>query len=875
MVTDTQKSDMVRYLNEYCFDTIWSAMGSRYRANFTLTPATERLQTATFWYDNAVVGLPTTGMYRVFRISDAYFNGAWGPKDGIRYSSDQIANNEDVMFSAYDINGVLLPMCSVWLLSPPGSTSVFVAIEKNTLLAVIDNGINTTLYGSVFRNTRSDEQTWSVYSAKLTKATDADTAIGNALNTTNGGAFVVINGVCYTDLSTLPKRVVGDYVDVKIDPTILTEYVVAVDDTDNGYSSVKYSGDREILHCPKAQNPNQWILTHDNATLFVRDSITKKGVYLHRQDAVSVKQITHNDLSVSRTTLDAFKAGMGSTQIEVVVKVRVDESPRTLMSDSGWIADLYLSNDADIISHLRGVLDDTLTFWKASSLEQSGYVSLMFTDDGADTASKLDDYVAALGYYAVGAILSSNIYTGTYDKADMIITKSFAQVGNTVTPLVYIDGSKIGQSYVTITDHGDYRAGVSLTNSNTLSSGASVIIRTLDAGTSSPLRFTPSADNATLTLDSTYSSKIYLEKSDTPTLGYGRSSSTAYMYSPAGLNTYQIYTNTDGTREVTFASALYGQPVIIPPARYMWYKTENIDTILAAAKPVVIPLTIEASDETVVPLLGYGNIEVYVNGSYLVEDVDFTVSPAYGATTGGTMLVDVIINGSSYFNLTTSGNTVEVYASTDISPDQDVGYAVDNVLPRTNLISFWYPLISSAFVEGAPVQDLLDYAVYMQSTDNIGNGSLFELKPLLPQLTSNLLSDYSPLTDETNVQTINTYYGRTAPSYSTTVNLTVQHRLYSTFLSAVMTDVVAGNYVIIDDTNDSTFLAQFDAQYGYLKQRDPTLYNDDRRIDRRFLSIAANYAQPATGTSDQSRLIQRLITLTLITKPVTLEETLV
>ena len=870
MATDTQKTDMVQYLNQFCFENIWSAMSEQYRVNIPLTPATTRLQTAIFTYDGAVVGLPTTGVYRVFCFNKTSLRGGWGPQDSIWYSTDQIARDTGDKFSVYDVGGRLTPMCETWLLSPKGSDMIFVALHKNAIVATIPNAITTDFYITLFKNTSEAQTGWTVFSQKIVKATDADTALGNAKRSSQ--SMVVVNGVSYTDMTTLPTIKVGDYVDVGIDPTIYTTYVVPVDDTDNGYSSVKYAEDREILHCPKAQNPNSWILTHDGTTLFIRDTITKKGVYFHRVDPHSVKQITHNDISASRSTIDAFKASMSATQVEIVVMVRTLDTPRTLMSESGWIADLYLSDDTDIISHLRGVLDDTLTFWKASELEQSGYVTLMFSDGDSTDASRLDDYVAALGYYATAAILSTGVYTGTYDRSDMVFTKSFVQRGQSITPLVYLNGVKVPQSVVTSIDYDCVRSGVSLSDSVTRAQGQDAYIRVMDAGVVTPLIFTPSADTPSITITPDYSTSLYRKESISAINGYERSSTTAYVYTPPGFLTYQLYTSDTGT-EITFNETVYGTPFIIPVKRFMWYKSITIDDMLGSAEPLVIPVTMEDSNGNELPMLTYGNIEVYINGKYLVKDVDFTYSPLR-STDNGIALTDVIINCGSFIDPTNTGNQVEIYISSDSPTNIDAGYVVDNVLPRKNLISFWYPLISTAFIEGRPTNDLLDYAVYMVSNTNLTNGSLFELKPLIPEIVNDGLSDYSPLQDETNIEIINTYYGRTVPSYSAVVNVDTEHRLYSTYLTAIMADMVAGNLVIIDDANDATFVDQFSA-YAYLKERDPTLYSDDSRVDRNFLSVAACYTQPGAMTSDQQRLIQRLITLTLITKPVVLKETLV
>ena len=89
-----------------------------------------------------------------------------------------------------------------------------------------------------------------------------------------------------------------------------------------------------------------------------------------------------------------------------------------------------------------------------------------------------------------------------------------------------------------------------------------------------------------------------------------------------------------------------------------------------------------------------------------------------------------------------------------------------------------------------------------------------------------------------------------------------------------MSEMVKGTFVPILDPNDSSFLEQF-SQFSYLQNNDPTCSDSNPSVNRNFLSIAACYTQPPTMTIEQTKIIQKLISLTLITKPVVIQETLV
>ena len=89
-----------------------------------------------------------------------------------------------------------------------------------------------------------------------------------------------------------------------------------------------------------------------------------------------------------------------------------------------------------------------------------------------------------------------------------------------------------------------------------------------------------------------------------------------------------------------------------------------------------------------------------------------------------------------------------------------------------------------------------------------------------------------------------------------------------------MQEMVKGTFTPVYDPNDESFLNQF-SQFSYLQNNDPTCSDANPSVNRSYLSIAACYTQPPTMTIEDTRIIQKLISLTLITKPVVMQETLV
>ena len=89
-----------------------------------------------------------------------------------------------------------------------------------------------------------------------------------------------------------------------------------------------------------------------------------------------------------------------------------------------------------------------------------------------------------------------------------------------------------------------------------------------------------------------------------------------------------------------------------------------------------------------------------------------------------------------------------------------------------------------------------------------------------------------------------------------------------------MQKMVKGTFIPVYDPNDESFLNQF-SQFSYLQNNDPTCSDANSSVNRHYLSIAACYTQPPTMTIEDTKIIQKLISLTLITKLVDMQETLV
>ncbi len=876
-MSDTQTANLISYLDEYCFGTVWNSVHEESRVNLALSPLHDRLQTSSTQFRRVMMTLPVLGVsYMTYYFAYTLVQELIPLPINVWVNSQDVLNKSQLWISIYDANGRVIPMDRVWMIRPQYSTDVIVIVEKGAMIACASNGLSTALYLTIFKGVSAARpmQAWSFNptngtTLKSQLQTIAQT-LSSALLQNTAGTILTVNGYEY-DPTQSPAIKTGDYVDILLDLNVVTVYSTVIDLVPGGYQSSLYNGVREIIHCPKLQNPNQQIWTHNSATLHVRDVASGRGVLLHRTSPVSVKQITHNDISVDRTVLNALIAGLGSSQVTVVTRQRAMAVPNILMDDAYYLADLYLCDDATIIQLLRGAGDATLGFWQASQLEQSSYIGLMFSDAYILDASRLSLFITALGYYNTGTVLCHNLYQTIYQGAVFAIEKPYIYQGAAVTALAYKNGRKLPQSGVNAYPISSRKLAIDLSESLYVRKGDAIEVCLLEGGSLNPIRFTPTLTSPSVTV-SYLDLVVYCEVPQTTAqIGYKRQSLVAYTEIVVGSRTFAVYTNTDGSYEITFYPSLYGVTVLLQPGTFMHTTSTVIDTMIANDQPLVLPVSTLASDGTTVPVLSYGSSEVYVNGYHLVEDIDYALQPL--SDNAGVYLLDVIIANKNFLNLQKNGNTVDIFVYSGERVSTDLGYAVQNILPRQSRVTLWYSGLARSSVEGVLAFSLTDDGVYMVSPTAIKDGSVFELSVTYPRALLDVLSAYSPVADQQRLALIDTYLDRTVPAPPAVIPITQQHALYSPYILAIANDIVNHGFIAVNDPDDQAFLRQF-SPYAYLQSRDPTL-SQNNAVDRRFVSIAAAYSELPITSPANAIIIQRLISLILLTTNAALGDVLI
>lgn len=865
---DDVKRAAVRVLNDYCFRGVWNEIQAVYRVNIKLVPARRAYQTGNAVIGSRMVPLPTADMFVVYRLAHPlFFGGVQAPRDTWQ-TAVTINDTIRTQLTIHDIGGVQTPLGQIWVYPMSLRRETLVAIPVHVLEKIYGNG-DAQLYISIYRDAdhagRVTSQSYAIPTVDPTPTiATAQAQIATYLATNAQYLTVVVNGII-VDPRQAYSVAGGDYLDIIYDEDIVARTSVNVSTQSTGYFSLKDKMYKEILHLPKVLNPNNTVITHNSVTLYVRDNLSNRAVLLHRCDPLSVTQITHNDIAASTSVIDALRDKLGSHDVSIELLVRTHQNDNVLIEELSYLRYLYHCNDADIVRHLRGEIDQSLVFWRADRIEQTKYISLMTDTPNGVVAEQLDRYVAGLGYYTVARLLSDRITHLTVGDDGVLfyqVPLPYMLFDSPVYPSVCLNGHKL-RSFDQVTSRAMSSSvlGISINQAVHRTAGMTLDIALLQGGDSRVYRVVPSLAEPTITVPFT-ALDVYEEVTlDTPLVGITTSTSAVYKRRQSLPGTIMQYPDGDGNVQVVFGPSLYGKTLLVQPSRFVQASSRNIDVMLQDNQPLVFVVSNGCANDvdTIYPLLSHTAIDVYVNGKELVPGIDYTATPTRDAD-GNLGFTEVVIAAQEMLVPGSQGNWVEIVSHTDRVMADEGGHVTHNRVSYDRSLNLWQPGLSRLVVDGLAQAEPINDAAWLTPTTEVDNGRPYRVITTLPHDTAVLLADYSDAVDNTRLQLIDRYFQRVPTPASGIVVVPASHRLYSPYLTAIINDLVTDRLVLADDPTDSRFLAQL-AAYEPLRLRDPTC-GPDYALDRTFVDVSPLYRE-LTVSVPVYNLISRLVTLIL------------
>jgi hypothetical protein len=871
-VSIATQTSMVNQLNDYCFRNIWNEVHAEYCINVQVYPVTPNIVIGQFMNtSNVWLALPTpTDQYVVYKASLGAFRGGL-PIDLCQwFTGIDIINGWQTITNTYPQSGQVVARGYTYFYTD--GTNVYIAVSKTALYKMLGIVSWDQMYVSIFRGDILERKIIgnSFYisaSVNFTPYTGSiQTYITNALNINTPGTIVTQNGYEVSQTSSLTFSV-GDFIDVLCDNNVTGAFSVNVSNNTTGYFSSKYARYKEIIHIPKSLNPNNILITNNTCTFHVRSNVTNRGVYLHRNDPTGVTQITHNDIGIATTSINAHRADLNQDNVSVYARIRTMNTNRVLLNDAFCMNILYTLTDAQILQFLVGDIDNYLAFWTANNLETSGYINLMFHTPILSDPSLLSDYCTSLGYYTVASILSDHLRTitlPTSTQRTVILDKGYAFICQDTYPMIFLNGIKLNQSVIVYENVGREKIYIGFVDSVVRNADDVFTASYLANGSSQPYIFTPSSGTPSFTVPFGDIVVYKINSLSTPVLGWNATSNNSYQLQPFLNGTLMTFPAESGPgTEVVFGPSLYGIPFLIKPTTFVQEYLQNIDTVLEDNKPIIITLSetaVNDGSDTPRPLLAYNTLEVFVNGLFLIPNLDYSCIPIVD-NSSNTALVQVIINNKEYLNLGSTGNLVEVIAHTSQTISSEAGYAFNNQISYDSRVNFVYPGLTAIYSLGLYQSVVTDNGYYLSIPTPPDNGNPYYVQTSLTALVAEALEPYISTQNLATIAAINSYFGEYDPIDPSFLIIPKSYSLYSPYIQAIVSDVINAILVPVSDSNTATFLAQFSA-YDFIKQRDMTI-TDTSGVNRQYADVFPAYAPLTVFNPNYYNIIHQLCDLIL------------
>jgi hypothetical protein len=227
-----------------------------------------------------------------------------------------------------------------------------------------------------------------------------------------------INGYKVSSIN-LTNCSIGDYVEYIHDTSVKKTIDFDISNLPVFDSILDQKG-KYLLHYSGLENVIDY---QDDIDLYLIDQ-TGKGVYVHKNNKDTLRNLTHKDYSVVvsyiHSYLDHFKDSRGALNINNIklrLIIRKSGWDRPLILEKNRINELYKLPESKIIPAMVGV-NSTVDVWRAANLEQCEYVQLMSKKYGQINNSLV---CQTYGFDAISKLFSDTPIEVTIDGVNRFI----------------------------------------------------------------------------------------------------------------------------------------------------------------------------------------------------------------------------------------------------------------------------------------------------------------------------------------------------------------------------------------------------------------------------------------------------------------------
>lgn len=292
------------------------------------------------------------------------------------------------LINVYTNKGIELPRFDTFYYITK-TKNIVLAVSKNTNINFdfdLDNIFVRTYRNAYYASNRAINNLDGIFTEGLVIKDSNDilsiqTKINSKQNL-NGITNCFINGYKVSFIN-LTNCKIGDYVEYVHDTSVKKTIDFNISNLPVFDSILDQKG-KYLLHYSGVENVIDY---QDDIDLYLIDS-TGKGVYVHKNNPDTFRNLTHKDYSVVvsyiHSYLDHFKDENGVFDINTIklrLIIRNSGWDRSLILEKNRINELYKLPEDKIIPAMVGV-NATVDVWKAANLEKCDYVKLMAKEYG-------------------------------------------------------------------------------------------------------------------------------------------------------------------------------------------------------------------------------------------------------------------------------------------------------------------------------------------------------------------------------------------------------------------------------------------------------------------------------------------------------------
>lgn len=307
----------------------------------------------------------------------------WWPMNTWKRLSE-VSNQRGVVLDLYNAKGHIYPRGNAYIMNAfegvtfiaiPVGPQYPIPLDKSMYIRCYSSDINTV----VIKESQQGKYRFGYYYVEygaVQDLLDVKTAYNSFVGYGMGRTSLLVNGVV-TDINTYVP-VPGDLIEVYYDPTVGKTIKYRYDTLADFNSTM--DSKRKVILFPGTLDREKVYKYFDDCDFYVMNRRTGQGLYYHRNSADAIRQLTHQDYSLTAIYVDflinqliSFDKSNKSTprDMDILVCYRETRWKFKLGPTSSRIKDLYLLEDPEKILQAMTGAQSTIKEWSAPELEKS------------------------------------------------------------------------------------------------------------------------------------------------------------------------------------------------------------------------------------------------------------------------------------------------------------------------------------------------------------------------------------------------------------------------------------------------------------------------------------------------------------------------